>query len=120
MSKLSNWFSFMLECELMKENVESLNEENKEKYIKLCSEFWDFKGEDRNIVLEDLKKDEGLLYKKMCEWNKNELIKELGMSMVWWDYSLEDYFRDIFDKNGEYKDEFSLFDIKDINKMMYK
>ena len=36
-----------------------------------------------------------------------------------WEYSLEDYFRDMFDKNGYEKDEFSMFELKDINKMMY-
>ena len=70
-------------------------------------------------MLEDLKKDEGILYKKMVEWNKNELLIELDMNMVWWEYSLEDYFRDMFSKNNDDKDEFSLFELKDINKMMY-
>jgi hypothetical protein len=117
--KLSNWFEFMLESELNEDMMYGLSEEKKNKYINLCNEFWKLEGEDRNIVLEDLKKDEGILYKKMVEWNKNELIIELDMNMLWWEYSLEDYFRDMFDKNGFNKDEFSLFELKDINKMMY-
>jgi hypothetical protein len=117
--KLSNWFEFMLESELNEDMMYGLSEEKKNKYINLCNEFWKLEGEDRNIVLEDLKKDEGILYKKMVEWNKNELIIELDMNMLWWEYSLEDYFRDMFDKNGFDKDEFSLFELKDINKMMY-
>ena len=117
--KLSNWFEFMLESELNEDMMYGLSEEKKNKYINLCNEFWKLEGEDRNIVLEDLKIDEGILYKKMVEWNKNELIIELDMNMLWWEYSLEDYFRDMFDKNGFNKDEFSLFELKDINKMMY-
>jgi hypothetical protein len=117
--KLSNWFEFMLESELNEDMMYGLSEEKKNKYINLCNEFWKLEGEDRNIVLEDLKIDEGILYKKMVEWNKNELIIELDMNMLWWEYSLEDYFRDMFDKNGFDKDEFSLFELKDINKMMY-
>jgi hypothetical protein len=119
MSKLSSWFEFMLESELNEDIMYGLSEEKKNEYINLCNEFWKLEGEDRNIVLEDLKKDEGILYKKMVEWNENELLIELDMNMVWWEYSLEDYFRDMFDKNGFDKDEFSLFELKDINKMMY-
>jgi uncharacterized protein involved in tellurium resistance len=117
--KLSSWFEFMLEIELNKDIMYGLSEGKKNDYISLCNEFWKLEGEDRNIVLEDLKKDEGILYKKMVEWNENELLIELDMNMVWWEYSLEDYFRDMFDKNGFDKDEFSLFELKDINKMMY-
>ena len=96
-----------------------MSDKDKIRYVDLCSKFWEFKGEDRNIMLEDLSCKNGLLYKKMCEWNENELVKELDLNMVWFDYSLEDYFRDMFDKESEYKDEFSLFSLKDINKMMY-
>jgi hypothetical protein len=116
--KLSNWFDFMLKCEL--DNCFGGNYSSvREKYVNLCNEFWKLEGEDRDIVLEDLKKDEGLLYKKMCEWNENELIIELGLNMVWWEYSLEDYFRDLFDKDDIYTGEFGLFSVEDINKMMY-
>ena len=116
MVKLSNWFNFMLESELNEDLMYGLDEKKKNDYIKLCNEFWKFEGEDRDIVLEDLKCDEGILYKKMVEWNENELLIELDMNMVWWEYSLESYFRDLFDING---DEFNLFEIKDINRMMY-
>jgi len=116
--KLSNWFDFMLKCELdncFGENYSSV----REKYVNLCNEFWKLEGEDRDIVLEDLKKGEGLLYKKMCEWNENELIIELGLNMVWWEYSIEDCFRDLFEKENDSNSEFSLFSLEDINKMMY-
>jgi hypothetical protein len=115
---LSDWFKFMLKSELSEELMYGLGKK-KENYVNLCNEFWKLEGEDREIVLEDLKKNEGILYKKMVEWNKNELLIELDMNMVWWEYSLEDYFRDMFDKNGFEKDEFNLFELKDINKMMY-
>ena len=66
MSKLSNWFSFMLESELKEEMMERMSDKDKIRYVDLCSKFWEFKGEDRNIMLEDLSCKNGLLYKKMC------------------------------------------------------
>lgn len=115
--KLSDWFNFMLKSEL--DYCEDLTMDNKERFIVLNNEFWKFEDEDRDIVLEDLKKDEGILYKKMCDYNEREIIKELELNMVWWEYSLEDYFRDMFDKKSEYNDGFNLFELKDINRMMY-
>jgi hypothetical protein len=120
---LSDWFKFMLDCEL-ENNVNCLVEDgvNKidiERYKDFINVFFKFEGEDREIVLEDLKKDEGVLYKKMCDYNESELVIEFGFNMVCWEYSIEDYFRDMFDKNGFEKDEFSMFELRDINKMMY-
>ena len=120
--KLSEWFEMMKESELI--NVEESNVSKVEEFKKLCNEFWKVEGEDREIVLEDLKKDEGILYKKMVEWNENELIKEEDLNMVWYEYSIEDYFRDnfgIIKNESEYNknDIFNIFELRDINKMMY-
>jgi len=116
--KLSYWFDWMKEMESSRDVVEGLNEENRKEYLDEVERFWKFEEEDRDIVLEDLKCEEGLLYKKMVDWNKNEIVKKNDFNMVWWEYSLEDYFRDVFN-NEEREDEFSLFSYKDINKMMY-
>lgn len=115
---LSDWFNFMLELELGCNGI-GLNEDERDKFVKFSIEFWEFKGEDREIVLEDLNCSSGILYKKMCDWNESEVILELEMNMVCWEYSIEDYFRDMFDKDGFDKDEFSMFELRDINKMMY-
>jgi hypothetical protein len=120
--KLSDWFELMKESELS--NVEDGNVNKVEEFKKLCNEFWKVEGEDREIVLEDLKKDEGILYKKMVEWNENELVIEEDLNMVWWEYSLEDYFRDMFgiikeESKFNRNDEFNIFEIEDINRMMY-
>jgi hypothetical protein len=120
--KLSDWFELMKESELS--NVEDGNVNKVEEFKKLCNEFWKVEGEDREIVLEDLKKDEGILYKKMIEWNENELVIEEDLNMVWWEYSLEDYFRDMFgiikeESKFNRNDEYNIFEIEDINRMMY-
>jgi hypothetical protein len=120
--KLSDWFEMMKESELI--NLEDCNINKVEEFKKLCNEFWKVEGEDREIVLEDLKKDEGILYKKMVEWNENELVIEEDLNMVWWEYSLEDYFRDMFgiikeESKFNRNDEYNIFEIEDINRMMY-
>jgi hypothetical protein len=79
-------------------------------------EFWNEENfEDRNIVLEDLKCNEGFLYNKMVEWHFILEKYELGFDA--WEYSLEDYFRDAFNEEEGFIGR--LFSIEDINKMMY-
>jgi len=60
----------------------------------------------------------------MVEWNENELVIEEDLNMVWWEYSLEDYFRDMFgiikeESKFNRNDEYNIFEIEDINRMMY-
>ena len=122
--KLSDWFKMMKESELMCIEEGNVDENRIDEYKKLVDDFWKLEGEDRDIVLEDLKSEEGLLYRKMCEWNENELLIELDLNMVWYEYSIEDYFRDMFgiikeESKFNKNDEFNIFEIKDINKMMY-
>lgn len=122
--KLSDWNELMKEVELGIINEGMVEENRIEDYRNLCNEFWKLECDDKDIELSDLKKDEGYLYVKMCKWNENELLRELGLNMVWYEYSIEDYFRDYFGIIKEENDwnknnEFNLFKIKDIDEMMY-
>lgn len=114
--KLSNWFKEMLDCEL---NNDLLEGNEVEEYNKFVLEFFKFEGKDREIELNDLRNDDGILYKKMVDWNENELVKKLELNMVWYEYSLEDYFRDMFNLNNE-DSIFKLFSLREINSVLYK
>jgi hypothetical protein len=99
---------------------EELGEELVNKYKNLLNEFFDREVEDRDIVLEDLDKDNGFLYKLMCEWYENEFIVENDLGLCWYEYSLEDLFRDTFGIcDSEFNVGFNLFEIDDINKKLY-
>jgi hypothetical protein len=102
------------------ENVNELYELNgelEEKFINLLNGFFNIKVEDREVGLEDLDKDNGFLYKLMCEWFENEFIVENELGLVWYEYSLEDLFRDYFGIEGSCGND--LFSIEDINKKLY-
>lgn len=100
------------------ENIEDLElGDFEKKYINLLNEFFDREVEDRDIVLEDLDKDNGFLYKLMCEWFENEFIVENDLGLVWYEYSLEDLFRDCFGIGGECGND--LFEIDDIDEKLY-
>ena len=114
--KLSNWFKEMLDCEL---NNDLLEGNEVEEYNKFVLEFFKFEGKDREIELNDLRNDDGILFKKMVDWNENELVKKLELNMVWYEYSLEDYFRDMFNVNNE-DSIFKLFSLREINSVLYK
>jgi hypothetical protein len=116
---LSDWFKVMLKVDLEYYDVNEFNEDERIRFVEFSNEFWKFEGEDREIVLEDLNCNSGILYKKMCDWNESEVVIELELNMICWEYSMEDYFRDMFDKDGFIKDEFSMFELRDINKMLY-
>jgi hypothetical protein len=108
--KLSEWFNEKIEEIKINVNDYGLSDEEKSEWLKFSNEFWKFDGEDREIVLEDLMKDEGLLYKKVVEFNENELVVELGMGNDMWEYSIEDGFRDEF---GD------IFGLRNVNMMVY-
>jgi hypothetical protein len=114
--KLSDWFKEMLDYEL---NNDLLEGDEVEEYNKFVLDFFKFEGKDREIELNDLKNDEGILFKKMVDWNENELVKKLDLNMVWYEYSLEDYFRDMFNINNE-DSIFKLFSLREINSVLYK
>jgi hypothetical protein len=97
-----------------------LSEELENEYRNLLNEFFDREVEDREVVLEDLDKDNGFLYKLMCEWYENEFIVENDLGLCWYEYSLESLFRDTFGKDdSEFNVGFNLFEIEDINKKLY-
>jgi hypothetical protein len=115
---LNDWFKVMLKVDLEDYDINELNEDERIRFVEFSNEFWEFKGEDREIVLEDLNCSSGILYKKMCDWNESEVVIELELNMICWEYSIEDYFRDMFNEKDECS-EFKLFSLRDINKMMY-
>ena len=97
-----------------------LSEELENEYRNLLNEFFDREVEDRDIVLEDLDKNNGFLYKLMCEWYENEFIVENDLGLCWYEYSLESLFRDTFGiSDSEFNVGFNLFEIEDINKKLY-
>ena len=99
------------------ENIEDLELGKLEgKYRNLLNKFFDREVEDREIVLEDLDKDNGFLYKLMCEWYESEFIVENDLGLCWYEYSLESLFRDTFGIGGGI---FELFDIEDIDSKLY-
>jgi hypothetical protein len=116
--KLSKFFVEFKGIEI--DNVKEFElESNIEKeYIRLINEFFnEDKVEDRDIVLDDLDKDNGFLYKLMCEWFGNEFIVENDLGLCWYEYSLESLFRDSFGIGGECGND--LFEINDINDKLY-
>lgn len=113
--KLKSFLEDFREVEIL--NIEYFKLGDKEsEYIDLLNKFFNREVEDRDVVLDDLDKDNGFLYKLMCEWYKNEFVRENDLGLVWYEYSLEDFFRDSFDIDGEI---YKLFEIDDINKKLY-
>jgi hypothetical protein len=117
--KLKDFLVDFKESELLNVDDLNLNNELKDKYINLLNEFCNQEVEDREIVLEDLDRDNGVLYKMMCDWFGSEFIIENDLGLTWYEYSLEDLFRDSF---GIYDNDlvsYGLFEIDDINNKMY-
>jgi len=94
-----------------------LNDKLEKEYINLLNKFFNNEVTDRDIVLEDLNCNNGLLYNLMCEWFENKFVKENDLGLVWYEYSLEDLFRDSFDVEGHL---YKLFKVEDINSKLYK
>jgi len=117
--KLKEFLVDFKEVELFNINDLELGELEGE-YRNLLDSFFDREVEDRDIVLDDLDKDNGFLYKLMCEWYENEFIVENELGLCWYEYSLEDLFRDTFGiSDGEFNVGFNLFEINDINDKLY-
>jgi hypothetical protein len=118
--KLKEFLVDFKENELFSIGDFELSEELENEYKNLLNEFFGREVEDRDIVLEDLDKDNGFLYKLMCEWYENEFIVENDLGLCWYEYSLEDLFRDTFGiSDSEFNVGFNLFEIEDINKKLY-
>ena len=118
--KLKEFLVDFKENELFSIGDFELSEELENEYKNLLNEFFGREVEDRDIVLEDLDKDNGFLYKLMCEWYENEFIVENDLGLCWYEYSLEDLFRDTFGiSDSKFNVGFNLFEIEDINKKLY-
>ena len=94
-----------------------LSEEVELEYINLLNKFFNREVEDRDIILDDLDKENGFIYNLMCEWFENEFIVENDLGLVWYEYSLEDLFRDSFGIEGNI---YKLFSIEDIDSKLYE
>ena len=119
--KLKEFLTDFKESELL--HIKDLNLGSLEsKYTSMLHEFFDREVEDREIVLDDLDCENGFLYNLMCEWFGNEFIKENDLGLVWYEYSLEDLFRDSFgieDKEWGHGVSYNLFEVEDINNKLY-
>ena len=113
--ELKDFVENVKSAELLNVEDYGFDEELELEFINDVNEFWnDDTFENRDIVLEDLKIDEGILYLKMVEWN--DILIKYDLNFDCFEYSLEDFFRDIFDIEDS---DFKLFSIDDINKMVY-
>jgi hypothetical protein len=95
-----------------------LSSELEKEYIDLLNRFFDREVEDRDIVLDDLDCDNGFIYKLMCRWFENEFVVENKLGLLWYEYSLEDWFRDSLGIGGACGND--LFEIEDIDNKLYK
>ncbi len=84
--KLKDFLVDFKETELFNIGDFELSEELENEYRNLLNEFFDREVEDREVVLEDLDKDNGFLYKLMCEWYENEFIVENDLGLCWYEY----------------------------------
>ena len=91
----------------------NFNEKELEELEKCYDDIFNIEvEEDRIFELEDIRKDKGILYKLLVNFNENEVVRKYDLNMYWWEYSLEDYFRDLLDE---------LFDLdsNEVNKYLY-
>ena len=95
-------------------NLEDVNfsKEELEEIEKSYDDIFNIEVEDRMFELEDIRENEGILYKLLVNYNENEVVIKYDLNMCWWEYSLEDYFRDLLDE---------LFDLdsNEVNKYLY-
>jgi hypothetical protein len=118
--KLKEFLVDFKENELFNLKNLELDNEVELEYINLLNEFFDREVEDRDIILDDLDKNNGFIYNLMCEWFENEFVVKNDLGLCWYEYSLEDLFRDTFGiSDSEFNVGFNLFEIEDINKKLY-
>jgi hypothetical protein len=118
--KVKDFLVDFKENELLNVGDLGLDKEIEGEYVDLLNEFFGREVEDRDIVLDDLDKDNGFLYKLMCEWFEKEFLVENELGLCWYEYSLEDLFRDSFGiDDSEFNVGFNLFEIDDINNKLY-
>ena len=118
--KLKEFLVDFKENELFNLKNLELDNEVELEYINLLNEFFDREVEDRDIILDDLDKNNGFIYNLMCEWFENEFVVKNDLGLCWYEYSLEDLFRDTFGiSDSKFNVGFNLFEIEDINKKLY-
>jgi hypothetical protein len=118
--KLKEFLIDFKENELFNLKELELDNEVELEYRNLLNEFFDREVEDRDIVLDDLDKNNGFIYNLMCEWFENKFVVKNDLGLCWYEYSLEDLFRDSFGiDNSEFSCSFNLFEISDIDKKLY-
>lgn len=92
LKEVLNWVKVDFEVGL--EDID-FNKEELEEIKKSYKDIFEFEVEDRMFELEDVRKDKGILYKLLVNYNENEVVKKYDLNMYWWEYSLEDYLRDL-------------------------
>ena len=97
-----------------KVNLEDVDfsKEELEEIEKSYDDIFNIEVEDRMFELEDIREDKGILYKLLVNYNKNEVIIKYDLNMCWWEYSLEDYFRDLLEELLD-------LDSNEVNKYLY-
>jgi hypothetical protein len=120
--KLKNVLIEFKEIELINENLtEGNGSVNVDNWCNFVNNFWNKEielCENRDIVLEDLKKNKGYIYNLLVKWY-NELEKSNEFEgLMWYEYSLEDVIRDCFNNEDEYS-LVKLGSFKEINDMVY-
>jgi hypothetical protein len=96
-------------------NIEGtgINDDECNKVREVISSIFDVEVEDRLFSLEDVRIDKGIVYNKLVEYNKNEVIIFNDLNMLWYEYSLEDYIRDICERELG-------IDCNEVNKYVYE
>jgi hypothetical protein len=96
-------------------NIEGtgINDDECNKVREVISSIFDVEVEDRLFSLEDVRIDKGIVYNKLVDYNKNEVIIFNDLNMLWYEYSLEDYIRDICERELG-------IDCNEVNKYVYE
>jgi hypothetical protein len=94
----------------------NIDEDVRNKCIDIINKYFNIEVEDRDIVLEDLDRNNGFIYKLLCEYYENEFYVKNGLSLKGYEYSIEDLFRDYF---GRGRDMYCMFEVEDIDRRVY-
>jgi hypothetical protein len=96
-------------------NIEGtgIDDDECNKVREVIKSIFDVEVEDRLFSLEDVRIDKGIIYNKLVEYNKNEVIIFNDLNMLWYEYSLEDYIRDICERELG-------IDCNEVNKYVYE
>ena len=96
-------------------NIEGtgIDDDECNKVREVIKSIFDVEVEDRLFSLEDVRIDKGIVYNKLVEYNKNEVIIFNDLNMLWYEYSLEDYIRDMCERELG-------IDCNEVNKYVYE